>query len=158
MRNGWLSFLKMMLQGAGCFWIPDIILHAIVNKNFGGVHAILITIILPILCLWFLFFYCRRKDTVTAPAWLAFEMVLGIWVLCPLAIMISANFVGGTFFNEPLPGTLFDQIIFLIGMAPIAMSAYDGTLFALLIVIIVLPIFGAFLSIKKLRARTANSI
>ena len=151
MRNGWLSFLKIMLQGAGCFWIPDIIVHTIVNKNFGGVHAILITIILPILCLWLLLFNCRRRDAVTAPLWSVFAMVLGIWILSPLAIMISAFFGGGTFFSEPLPGTLFDQIIFLTGMnpmVPITMSTYDGTLFALLTVIIILPIFGAFLSLK----------
>ena len=159
-RNRWLFFLKMMLQGAGCFWILDIILHAIPGKDFSSIQVLSMTIILPILCVKRLFIYSYGKDIQISPLRAASAMLLGIWLFGPLATMISATFSGGGFSHSSLElwiGLVLFTVLF--PACTFMMSAYDGALFALFLITIVLPIFGVFLTRKrKLKEGVPNSI
>jgi len=60
-------------------------------------------------------------------------MLLGIWVLGPLMMTISASFSGGGFARPDPWGMIASAIPFFIHFTWM-MSAYDGTLGALVIV------------------------
>lgn len=142
--------MKIMLQGAGCFWIPDIVLHALTRGSFSGIHVLIISILLPILCIGWLLFYCRWKDTAATPIRLALAAVLGIWFLGPLATTISSTFSGGGFSRSV--GTSLGLVgigTILFPLYTFMMSTYDGTLGALAIVTISLPVVGVFSSRKR---------
>ena len=159
MRNSsnWLSILKIMLQGASFFWIPDILINAITKGNyyFGiAIGVIVITILVPVLCLRRLYYYCNSQKIGIAPLPLALAMLLGIWLFGPLGTMISASFNGGGFSKS------FWETLVMVGtftlqfpLYTFIMSAYDGALGALIIVTISLPIVGVVFSLKKRKLR-----
>ena len=136
--------MKIMLQGAGWFWIPDIVVHALARGSFSGKHVLLISILLPILCIAWLF-YSRRKESAATPIRLALAAVLGIWLLGPLAITASVA-LSGDFHQQSVGETLrfIGMGTILFPMYTFLMSAYDGTLGALLVVTVGLPAIGAF--------------
>lgn len=138
--------VKIMLQGAGCFWIPDIVLHALTRGSFSGVQVRILTILLPIVCIGWWLFDRRGKQVVAAPIRSALTAVLGIWVFGPLAMTISSTFLGGGFSQPSGSLGLVGMGTILFPLYTFMMSTYDGTLGALLIVTLSLPVIGALSS------------
>lgn len=134
------------ISGAAAFWIPDIIWGTIRGDDFSRKDVNFITILMPttLLLAYLMFRYRRRSGAYLV----ARGMLLGIWLLGPLAIGLAGFASGGGLAEKPLIailGILFVTLIFPV--ATLIMSVYDGSLGALGITTAVL----ALLSIKTRR-------
>ena len=81
---------------------------------------------------------------------------LGIWVTGPLFMMISATFVGGGFSQ---PGG-FSTVLLLTLLFPIStfsFSTYDGTLLAVLMTTVGLPMTGLMLMRSTVKERVGTA-
>jgi hypothetical protein len=144
-RNQFLNLRKYAIVAAAVFWLPDIALHAITRYRSGGwLELVSLTILLPALsCIAVGYIWkINGNSGEFLPAGLS--GVLGIWLFGPLLMTISFSFSGGGFatsggWQTALLGTaLFPMFTFM-------MSAYDGTLFGVLIASAVLPLMSHFL-------------
>jgi hypothetical protein len=127
------------------FWTPDVLVHALRANRFSGGDMMLLTILLPVcsgLCLasiWKKGIAFKNKfRRMVLP-------VLGIWLFGPWMMMISWTLAGAGFANPGTwPGvgmmTLAFPIFTFIG------STYDGTLGALLLATVCLPLLGSFIA------------
>lgn len=117
--------------GALLFWAPDLVLHAL-SRDFGAQgEPRFLTLFLPVItALGFLtaLGYRRWEKGMS----LACLMLLGIWVLGPLYMTISATFSGGGF-QKPEGWTRVWLGTALFPIFTPTMATYDGTLFGLLL-------------------------
>jgi hypothetical protein len=127
------------------FWTPDVLLHAVRGSRFSGGDMMLLTILLPVCsasCLVWIWkkglAFKNRFRRMVLP-------VFGIWLFGPWMMMISWTLAGAGFAN---PGTWKG-----VGMMTIAFpiftfigSTYDGTLLAVILASVCLPLFGSFIA------------
>src|ERR1700722_8355950 len=132
-RRRILNLRKYVIVAAIVFWLPDIILHAITKYRFGGwLELISLTLLLPLFACITIAYTWKISGDIGKFLPAGLSGVLGIWLFGPLLMMVSASFSGGGFatsggWQTALLGTgLFPMFTFM-------MSAYDGTLFAVLI-------------------------
>jgi len=131
-----------LLAGPTVFWVPDVLVHAWAAQGFRAEPWLLMTTLLPlatvtaILCLlWML----RRG--IVAPS---LSAVLGIWIAGPLMMIISATFSGGGFATPfGVPSVVIGTLLFPLFCPWLAF--YDGTIFALAITTLLLPICAVIL-------------
>ena len=128
--------------GSGAaFWLPSVVVHAIRGFDFGNsrfdiIAVLLLPVLAAILVLELLDRYriggCRRRM-------IAGWMLFGIWFLGPLMMNFGATFSGGGFAR---PGTWQTFVSAATLFIPFTwmMSAYDGTLGALVVITVWLVI------------------
>jgi hypothetical protein len=132
-----------VVVGACAFWVPDIVVHALRGNLFGRLDVICLTVSLPLLtCFSVAWIWNAKRDVgrLLPAGWAA---VLGVWLFGPLMMSIGAGIRGGRFFHpewsqEIVLGT------FLFPLTTWVLSTYDGTLFALIIVTVGLPLTALF--------------
>jgi len=150
--------LKYALGGF-IFWAPTVLLHWLRGYRFSGFDVLSLTILLPTTTV--LLFVLGRKVSGTIANRLSdvLFLLLGIWLLGPLMMSVGATFSGGGF-SKPdswqfvlIGTTLFPVFTFM-------MSAYDGTLGALLLTTAVLPflpMLGSLFDRRRLRENAATT-
>lgn len=124
-------YFKIALLGAGSFWLPDIFIHALTGKDFGGIRVLLITVLLPLSTLIVFRVLCRYNRKLH-PLKLALFMLLGIWMLGPLSIVVEASFSMGELLITDWWMVLKANAFF--PLTTWVMSAYDGSMGALILV------------------------
>jgi hypothetical protein len=123
--------LLFAVLGALSFWLPDVVLHLHAGPNLDGWHAWAITLSAPAMFL-LAFVFARRLAMKQRFTKVGPTMLVGVWVsgglFMTLGSMLSGSeFIGGT--------GLWRLSIIPISVIPIVtyvLSAYDGSLFALL--------------------------
>jgi hypothetical protein len=143
--------ISYILLGGIVFWAPNIAVHWITGFRFSYPDAVGITFLLP--AATYLFFRIiwwplRKQEERLSPALFA---VLGIWITGPSMLTFSASFCGGGL-TQPDAWHFFVFGTMLFPLFTFVMATYDGTLFALLLVTLLLPI----LANVRIKRSTAN--
>jgi len=130
------SVLIYIVSGAA-FWIPSVVIHAIRGAKFdGSIYDLIAISLLPVAAAIVTLEVidrlriggCRRG---IIAAW----MLWGIWFVGPFMMAVGASFSGGGF-ARPDGWRIFTLAIPLFVHLTWMMSAYDGTIGALVIVTI----------------------
>jgi hypothetical protein len=130
------------------FWLPDVLVHALSGRRFSGLHVTLLTVLLPacsgfsLVWIWKkgIAFKSRLRRTVLP--------VLGIWLFGPLMMMISATFGGGGFAKPGIWQTM-GMMTLTFPISTFIASTYDGTLGAVLLATLCLPVLGLFIAFDR---------
>lgn len=127
----------LFLLGALAFWLPEIILYALTRQTLNGK---LVTFLLPstLLTVYVLVSIFRPKQNAKPSA--AIFMVLGVVFLGTLATAIGATIRGAGFWEHPgstLLGVLLGTTIPIYAFIA---ATYDGSLYALILVSILMPL------------------
>ncbi len=125
---------KLMALGTACFWLPDVLLHAVRGDKFGRGDVLLISIAMPLTFLG-AYLLAAKQYRGESRRGVVGLLIAGVWLFGGLFMMIGASFSGGDFAG---PNGLHSAVtLTLTSVVPIftyVMSAYDGSLLALLIV------------------------
>lgn len=128
------------------FWAPDVIVHAKVGNGFSVGSVILLTPLLPVVTcvVGTIVLLHRGRDAVVS----CLVGTVGIWVTGPFFMMVSATYGGGGFTHS---GGLMSVLVLTLSfpVSTFALSTYDGTLFAVLGVTVMLPATGLMLSASQ---------
>jgi len=146
--------LTHALLGAFVFWAPNVMVHWIVAYRFSGFVVIGLTVLLPAVTILFfrvVLWPSLKQESRLSPALFA---VLGIWIAGPSMLTFSSSFCGGGL-TQPDAWRFFVFGTLLFPLFTLVMSAYDGTVFALLLTTLLLPIL-ANTRAKEAYARTSN--
>lgn len=122
-RLGPISF--NLIFGAVGFWLPDVLLNAF------GATSIWRSTALPILGFLIAYRIAMAIGPGVSFSRVAF-MLLGVWLSASTAMMIGASFSGGGFAT----GFVDTLVVIVVGLLPpymLMMSAYDGSVVALLV-------------------------
>jgi hypothetical protein len=127
--------------GGFVFWTPNIVVHWISGYRFSGFEVLGLTILLP--ATTYLFFRTVSWPSLNQERRLsqAAFAVLGIWIFGPSMLTFSASFCGGGL-TQPDAWRFFAFGTLLFPLFTFVMSAYDGTLFALLLTTVLLPVLA----------------
>jgi hypothetical protein len=146
--------LTYALLGALVFWTPNVVVHWIIAYRFSGLVVIGLTVLLPATTILFFrtyFWLALKQESRLSPALFA---VLGIWITGPSMMTLSASFCGGGL-TQPDAWRFFVFGTLLFPLFTFVMSAYDGTMFALLLTSLLLPILANSRA-KEAYAGTSN--
>jgi hypothetical protein len=146
--------LTYALLGALVFWTPNIVVHWIIAYRFSGFVVIGLTVLLPAVTLLFFRAFLwpsLGQQSRLSPALFA---VLGIWITGPSMLTFSSSFCGGGL-TQPDAWRFFVFGTLLFPLFTLVMSAYDGTIFALFLTTLLLPILANSRA-KEAYARTGN--
>jgi hypothetical protein len=146
--------LTYALLGALVFWTPNVVVHWIIAYRFSGFVVIGLTVLLPALTILIfraLLWPSLKQESRLSPALFA---VLGIWIAGPSMLTFSASFCGGGL-TQPDAWRFFVFGTLLFPLFTFVMSAYDGTVFALFLTTLLLPILANSRA-KEAYARTSN--
>jgi hypothetical protein len=130
------AVLTYIVSGVA-FWIPSVVIHAIRGMKFGGsIFDIVAIFLMPLLAaVVALEVLDKRRIGGCRRGIIAVWLLVGIWILGPLMMTISASFSGGGFARADAWRMLTLAIPLFMHFTWM-MSAYDGTLGALVIVTI----------------------
>ncbi len=133
--------LTHALLGGLVFWTPNVVVHWIIAYRFSGFVVIGLTVLLPATTI--LFFRTASWPSLKQESRLsqALFAVLGIWIAGPSMLTFSSSFCGGGL-SQPDAWRFFVFGTLLFPVFTFVMSAYDGTLFALLLATLLLPILA----------------
>ena len=140
LRRATKAFTHALL-GALVFWTPNVVVHWIIAYRFSGFVVIGLTVLLPAVTI--LFFHAFPWPSLKQESRLSAALfaVLGIWITGPSMLTFSASFCGGGL-TQPDAWRFFVFGTLLFPLFTFVMSAYDGTLFALLLTTLLLPILA----------------
>lgn len=133
--------LTHALLGGFVFWTPNVVVHWIIAYRFSGFDVIGLTVLLPATTILFfrtVSWPSLKQESRLSPALFA---VLGIWITGPSMLTFSSSFCGGGL-SQPDAWRFFVFGTLLFPVFTFVMSAYDGTLFALLLTTLLLPILA----------------
>ena len=138
----YLPALKYIALGPLIFWVPSVFLHLLRGYRFSRIETITLTILMPLITCLALTLYWRIRRPTKDKLTFALFAVLGIWLLGPVMMSVSASNTGGGFSRPDglhfvLVGTCMFPVFTFI------MSTYDGTLGALLLASVLLPLMSA---------------
>ena len=108
------------MAGASAYWMPDILLHWLF-----GYPILLLSLLAPALAL--LLYRYESKRIGGASLLLPISMLLGIWMIGPVAIAVSVQSHGGTFLS-PTSITDFIRLWAIFPASTFIMSTYSGSL------------------------------
>ncbi|MEW6128914.1 MAG: hypothetical protein AB1757_17890 [Acidobacteriota bacterium] len=130
--------------GGSIYWIPSVFLHAIRGNEFSRRDEIFLTYFMPSLIAGILVLVYRwLKYWGISKRLFSISILLGIWILGPFFMFISASYTGGGFAQSGAwVRLLFGTLVFPI--TTFSMSVFDGTLYALLIITAVLILTSTF--------------
>ncbi len=126
-----------MALGAVSFWLPDTVCHAITDSKFNGTDVKLITVLMP-LTLLAMYVFLKRKPENEAQRNVGLPMMLGVWMLGGFFISVGGLLGGG--YAGRTDGFQSALDITVMGLVPpltYILSAYDGSIFALLVATLV---------------------
>ena len=127
------------LLGALVFWTPNVVVHWIVAYRFSGYVVMGLTVFLPAMTILFFRMVSRPSLKQQSRLSQALFAVLGIWIAGPSMMTFSSSFCGGGL-TQPDAWRFFVFGTLLFPVFTFVMSAYDGTLFALLLITVLLPV------------------
>ncbi len=128
---------SLFALGALAFWLPEIILYAWTRQELS---RRLITFLLPstfILAYVVVLTFRPRRSTKPSAA---IFMVLGVLFLGQLAMTIGATILGAGFFREPGATLIALLLESFIPIYTFISATYDGSLYALTFVSILMPV------------------
>ena len=143
---------KYALAGAFSFWGPGLLFAALTGRGFadfvlevvkGPVLRLTIATLWPaLLCLlvYFALLRYQHQPRVYIAAW----MLVGVWCLGSLFILLTQTVLGAGLRGFQSSDLDMLLLVLAIPLVTFILSTYDGTLFALLLVTIALPLCGAF--------------
>ena len=133
--------LAYALLGGLVFWTPNVVVHWIIAYRFSGFVVIGLTVLLPMTTI--LFFRAFLWPSLLQERRLAQAViaVLGIWITDPSMLTFSSSFCGGGL-SQPEAWRFFVYGTLLFPLFTLVMSAFDGTLFALLLTTVLLPVLA----------------
>jgi len=132
-----MSGKGLFLLGALAFWLPEIVLYASTRQALNGK---LVTFLLPsVFLLVYLIVLIYRPRRVAKPSAAVF-MVLGVVFLGTLATTIGATLRGAGFLEHPGSTVLAALLGTVIPMYAFIAATYDGSLYALIFVSILMPL------------------
>lgn len=139
-----------LLVGATTHWVPDILIQWVRPPHYIWIS--LLTFLVPVIvgAVWYLL--SRRPAHSRYPAGLPLLMLLGIWMLGPLAITIGILPAGGKFLDSGQLGSFF----MLWAMFPVStfiISTYSGSLGGIVLATLILLV-AAFVSSARRKAST----
>lgn len=137
-----LPYLALgFVVGAFAFWSPIIGAYWLFGGGWGGIiAALLFTFFLPVFC-------CFALETLTL-RWhrprlgVAGAMILGIWATGPLCMLLAGTREPGEGFHIAGAWSSVGQMTAIFPVSTFMMAAYYGSLFALQLTTIALPIFS----------------
>jgi len=138
-------YFLYFLVGAIAYWIPDIVVQWIRPPHKIWISLLTFFVPLVVSLTWF-----RLKSTQRyAKYYIGFPlfMLLGIWVVAPLAIAIGMIPAEGKFFESGQIENLL-MILVYFPMATISMSTYSGSLGGIGLVTISLLIIATIAGIR----------
>ena len=112
-------------------------MHASRGYNFRGLDVFILTFLLPLITLISLAILRKLRPEESDHAFIACSVLLGIWVLAALLILVGASFFTG----KPLGAEGWKLVAMGTVLFPIftfEISAYDGTLLAVLLITLIL--------------------
>lgn len=123
--------------GAAAFWLPEIALYAWHQQEL---NRMLVTFLLPgtFIVVYIAVLLMRPTQIVKPPA--AVFMLLGVVFLGTLAMAIGATFLGAGFSVHPVSTLLGVLLGTLIPIYAYIAATYDGSLYALVLVSILMPL------------------
>ncbi len=133
----WANVRRYLIYAASgiLFWIPSILIHAITRQGFGT-HLLddLMATILPVVIAAATLDFLKKKHKALANnGAIAVWMLFGIWFSGTFMMMISSSFTGGGFASAD-GFAMIPMAIIMFPLTTFVGSAYDGTLFGLIIV------------------------
>ncbi len=111
--------------GAGTYWIPDMLVHWIQLPHFVWIG--LLTFAVPGMALFTWYVLSKRAPHSNFRVGLPLFMLLGIWLVGPLAIALGMVPAGGKFLEPDQLGT-FLMLWAAFPFATFIMSTYSGSL------------------------------
>ena len=123
------------VAGALSFWLPDLAIHVHAARNFGSQQVWLITVLLPAIFL-IAYVVARWFGAKWNFKWVGAAMLLGVWLTGGLFTTLAATASGGGFVGTGVLGSLLIILLSVIPIVTYILAAYDGSLFALLVVTI----------------------
>ena len=123
-------YIKSFLIGAGSYWLPDIAIQLVLSDNL--LWIILLTAVVPTIVITTWYKQYKSKTFYHYPKAYPLFMLLGIWATGPIAIAVSMQFNGGTFFKMELEMFLIMWISF--PLSTFMLSTYSGSLGGIIIV------------------------
>ena len=132
-----MSAKILFLLGAAAFWLPEIILY---TWNRPGLHGV-VTVLLPstLLLIYIMVLTTRPNSSSPKPS-AALFMLLGVIFLGTLAMTIGATERGAGFSVHPISTLLGVLLGTVIPIYAFVAAAYDGSLYALVLVSVLMPI------------------
>ena len=125
--------LIYMVLGGISFWAPGVVLHAMKAGEFSAREVWALTLLLPWSLLTVYGILWQFKGKQMGDPSIAIFMLLGCWIMGPLAMMIGATF-SGRGFHEPDTWLFTIIATILFPIYTFMLSTYDGTLGGLLLV------------------------
>jgi len=124
-------FWTFALVGAFSFWTPDVVIHSVSGRGFDIPQVLAITFVSPLT--WLLAYVSFAKVAnhrgYKAPG---IAMLVGVWLSGGLFIMLAATTEGAGFATTRFPDSVLVIAASVIPVFTWMLSAYDGSLFALL--------------------------
>jgi hypothetical protein len=133
--------LSHALLGGLVFWTPNVVVHWIIGYRFSGFVVLGLTALLPATTILFFRTFLWPSLKQESRLSQALFAVLGIWITGPSMLTFSSSFCGGGL-SQPDAWRFFVFGTLLFPVFTFVMSAYDGTLFALLLAALLLPILA----------------
>jgi len=133
--------LMLLIWGALAFWGPKLAFEAGVGKHAG---TQVMTWLLPASFLLFASITAYQSRDRSLPS-AAIFMCLGLWLLGGIAILASATLQGAGYRTDTLGQALVVTLLSFIPIYTAILATYDGTLYALLLTLIVAPLIHVVL-------------
>lgn len=135
-----------IVVGAAAYWVPDILIQWARPPHRIWISLLIFFVPIVVGMVWFLL--SRRPAHARFPAGLPLFMLLGIWMLGPLALAIGTLPAGGKFLEtEHLGGFLILWAMFPV--STFIMSTYSGSLGGVGLATLVLLVAAAFSSARR---------
>jgi hypothetical protein len=127
-----VKFVTVPLVGAAAFWLPDTVVHLVRSTRFDTPDVLLVTALMPVSLSLFWLVVSRALKTPMSSV--AIPFMCGIW------------FTGGLFMSlgwiwsvsNPVSSVSFSTVVGIVPIYTFMAATYDGSLFALLGVSVVL--------------------
>jgi hypothetical protein len=141
------NYTLYMLIGACAYWLPDIAIQWSLYDT--RIWIVLLTFLIPIIVTIIYSLLFRKETHAHRPLGLPLFMLLGIWLLGPLAIAIGVQPHGGTFLSS---GNMIEflKMAAYWPASTFMMSTYSGSLGGLLITTIILIVAASFNGVKQI--------
>ncbi|KPK51806.1 MAG: hypothetical protein AMS22_10305 [Thiotrichales bacterium SG8_50] len=140
-----------ILVGAAAFWIPDILIQWLRPPH--RIWILMLTFLVPAIVGMVWLFLSQHPSHSRFRAGLPLFMLLGIWLLGPMAIAIEALPTGGKFLDSGHLG----EFMMLWAMFPVStfiMSTYSGSLGGVGLATLMLIVAAAY---SAVRSKAPNS-
>lgn len=139
------EFIKFIIISAISYWVTDALIHWSQPPHWLWISFLTFGVPLVIGVVWY--FFSRKKTIANYPKAFPLSMIIGIWMMSPLAIAIIMQPLGGEFLDFDNLGSL----LFMWSIFPIAtfmMSTYSGSLGGLIITTLMLIIIALVAGVR----------